>query len=155
MAPTRTCARRILIQEMEAHNQVLGRMHSSLRTLVSCMQGTQRFDAATDAFAHSIHTGRVPAQWLRVSPPTEVPLMAYLCHLNDSVAFFAKWARAGTPAAFWLPAFFFPRAIASAAAVNFSRHMEVGPLPAPMYVLRCVQSAPPRWRYCLSICGVS
>ncbi len=116
---------RILLQEIQLYNQLLTQIKGSLNALVACMQGLQRFDASTDEFAHSLHTGQVPHAWRRASYPTELPLMPYLRHVSEGVAYFAKWMRAGTPAAFWLPAFFFPRSVASATAVNFSRHLQV------------------------------
>ncbi len=116
---------RILLQEIQLYNQLLTQIKGTLDTLVACMQGLQTFDVSTDEFAHSVYTGQVPHAWLRSSYPTELPLMPYLRHLSEGVAYFAKWMRAGTPTAFWLPAFFFPRAVASATAVNFSRHMQV------------------------------
>uniref|UniRef100_A0A7S1HP28 EF-hand domain-containing protein n=2 Tax=Hemiselmis andersenii TaxID=464988 RepID=A0A7S1HP28_HEMAN len=117
---------RVLLQELQLHNVLTRAVKNSLKRLMACMQGQERLDVATDKVAKDVFYGRVPDEWMKHSLPSQKPLMAFLRHLSASNTFFQKWVRAGIPSAFWLPAFFFPQAVASATTVNYCRHELVG-----------------------------
>ena len=102
---------RVLIQELSLHNELSNVVRNTLHWLMSCLKGDERMDVAMEELAKQIYHGQVPAEWMKKSFPSEKPLMSFIRLLESASTFFQKWVRAGTPTAFWLPAFFFPQQV--------------------------------------------
>ena len=53
---------------------------------------------------------QVPEMWARLAYPSQLPLYAWLADFAVRVGHMQQWMCNGPPAAYWLPAFFFPQA---------------------------------------------
>ena len=75
----------------------------------------------------SIYYQRVPGCWMKFSSLSRKPLGAYLEQLKESMNFYHRWLTMGLfETSLWLPAFFFPNLLLTAASLNFAEHTRTG-----------------------------
>lgn len=99
----------VLLQEVARFNTLIDRLRDSLISLESAVQGKSVMSAELDKLFSSLLSNRVPELWASVAYPSLKPLASWFKDLKERIAFFMHWLEKGTPAHFWLPAFFFPQ----------------------------------------------
>ncbi|GIL82190.1 hypothetical protein Vretifemale_11083, partial [Volvox reticuliferus] len=112
----------VLVQEMSRYNRLLGLLRNSLTQLGRAVAGLQLLSPELEAVLAAVAAGQVPAAWKAHSYPSLKPLGPFISDLLARLAFLSDWAANGSPAAFWIGAFFFPPAFTTAALQNFARH---------------------------------
>lgn len=117
---------RLLMHELKAKNKLFSAMRVSLTTLALYLDGEASVNSDIEKFVLSLHYQQIPDCWMKYSSLSRKSLGGYLEHLNMSVKFFNGWLEMGLPTSMWLPAFFFPNLLFSAALMNFSQHSRVG-----------------------------
>ena len=118
---------RVLLQELEARNRLLNVMTVSLTNLLNCIDGEDSVTSEMEQMVLSIYYQRVPGCWMKFSSLSIKPLGAYLEQLKESMNFYHRWLTMGLfETSLWLPAFFFPNLLLTAASLNFAEHTRTG-----------------------------
>jgi hypothetical protein len=118
---------RVLLQELEARNRLLNVMTVSLTNLLNCIDGEDSVTSEMEQMVISIYYQRVPGCWMKFSSLSIKPLGAYLEQLKESMNFYHRWLTMGLfETSLWLPAFFFPNLLLTAASLNFAEHTRTG-----------------------------
>ena len=96
-------------------------MESSLKSLIKAVEGKIVLTAELEEMAQAIHNNAVPRIWKKESYPSLMSLNEWLKDLHKRLAFFTNWIETGEPLVFWLPGFFSPQALLTAALQRHSR----------------------------------
>ena len=110
-----------LSQEMVKFNRLLQVMRQSLGDIKKAINGSLEMSADLDAMYTALVNNRLPAIWERVSFASLKTLSSWVQDLVARVAFMRMWLVNGQPAAFPLPAFFFPQGFMTASLQTFAR----------------------------------
>lgn len=116
------CMNTVLVQELERYNRLIRAVRDSVGSALKALDGLVVASDATERLCEALLFGRVPAQWRRVSYPTERVLGAYVADLGRRLSWWRRWYdRGSVPARFWLSGFFFTQAFLTATLQNFAR----------------------------------
>jgi dynein heavy chain len=97
-----------LLQEMERFNKLIVIIARSLDTLKKAIKGFAVMGDDMDRMYKSMMNNKVPELWAFHAYPSLKPLSSWIENLKQRIEFLRMWLMKGKPAAYWLPAFFFP-----------------------------------------------
>ena len=97
-----------LLQEMERFNRLVVIIQKSLDTLRKAIKGLAVMSEDVDRMYKSMLNNKVPELWADNAYPSLNPLSSWIQNFKERIEFLRMWLLKGKPAAYWMPAFFFP-----------------------------------------------
>lgn len=99
---------------MERFNKLITVIHGSLDNLRKAIKGFAVMSEDLDKMYTSMLNNKVPEMWAIHAYPSLKPLASWMENFKERIEFLRMWLTIGRPAAFWLPAFFFPQGFLTA-----------------------------------------
>lgn len=115
----------VLDQEIVKFNRLLARMRSTLGELKKAIKGLVVMSADLDRMYTSFLNNQVPDLWSSVGYESLKPLASWFKALQSRVEFIRTWLENGQPAAFPLPAFFFPQGFLTGVLQVYARKYSI------------------------------
>eukprot|EP00501_MAST-03F_sp_TOSAG23-6_P002568 GSMAST32.ASY1.ANO1.2709.1 assembled CDS len=101
----------VLVQELMRYNNIINVIRHELPTLRRALKAT----------GNAIFMQKVPPSWEAVAYPSLKALNAWSDELGERLKFLQRWIDNGSPAAYWVPGFFFPQAFFTGTLQNYAR----------------------------------
>lgn len=114
-----------LRQEVSRYDRLLGAIRTSLSELVRAIKGLAVMSRELEETYYSLLSHTVPKSWMRISYPSDKPLLSYMRDLHARVAFVREWAVSGAPHVFWLSGLFFPQGFLTGVLQQYARKQSI------------------------------
>ena len=115
----------VLVQEAMRYNKLIKEYNQSLADLRKALKGLVVMSGDLEAMMNALYSNAVPANWTKKAFPSLKPLAAWVDDLELRINFIKTWQEEGTPAAYWVPGFFFPQAFLTGTLQNYARKYQV------------------------------
>jgi dynein heavy chain len=103
LIPTPTPTQVVLLQEVEAWNNLVIQMTTSLKNLQRALKGEIGMSAELDELSISLYNGTLPSMWAKYAPATKMKLPTWLEHFYKRYKQYEKWiATKEDPVVMWL-----------------------------------------------------
>ena len=109
----------MLIQELGRFNNLIILIASSLRRLISALEGSVVFTADLERMAESLTKNLIPQIWAEKSYPSLKPLSGYIRDFQQRLKTMKDWIEKGIPTSFWMSAFYFPQSFLTGKEIFF------------------------------------
>jgi dynein heavy chain len=135
----------VLQQEAERYNSLLNIVKSSLKRLISAMNGTAPLTHELESLGENLLQNRLPRGWAAVSYPSCKPMLSWVKDLTARVNFLERWIHDGPPAIYWLPGFFFTQSFLTGTRQNYARkhHLPIDQLTFKFTIIPSPPLVPP------------